>query len=114
MHRDIREWSNTSEKGQGHSQPKGKGKGKGKGKRKQPGKGNHNQYQAGSPNEDEQRTSGDFGIKRQRVEVVGDVQENDDFETPDWIGQLNVFCVQKVQPRINGSDGTAEFVEESL
>ena len=54
LQRDIREWSNTSEKGQGHSQPKGKGKGTGK--RKHPGKGNHNQDQAGSPNEDGQRT----------------------------------------------------------
>ena len=48
-----------------------------------PGKGNHNQDQAGSPNEaTRQRTLGDFGIKRQRVEFAGDVQENDDFETP--------------------------------
>ena len=67
LQRDIREWSNTSEKGQGHSQPKGKGKGKGKGKRKHPGKVNHNEDQAGSPNEDGQRSLGDFGIKRQRV-----------------------------------------------
>ena len=38
--------------------------------------GNHNQDQAGSPNEETgQRTLGDFGIKRQRVEFVGDVQE---------------------------------------
>ena len=59
LQRDIREWSNMSEKGQGHSQPKGKSKGKGKGKRKHPGKGNHNQHQAGSPNEDGQRTLGD-------------------------------------------------------
>ena len=29
--RDMREWSNTSEKGQSHNQPKGKSKGKGKG-----------------------------------------------------------------------------------
>ena len=43
LQRDIREWINTSEKGQGHSQPKSKGNGKGKGKRKHPGKGNHNQ-----------------------------------------------------------------------
>ena len=61
LQRDIREGTNASEKGQGHSQPKGKGKGKGKGKRKHPGKGNHNQDQAGSPNEDGQRTLGDFG-----------------------------------------------------
>ena len=59
---DIREWSNTSEKGQGHNQPKGKSKCKGKGKKNI-------------------RTLGDFGIKRQRVEFVGDVQENDDFES---------------------------------
>ena len=64
LQRDIREWSNISEKGQGHSQPKGKSKGKGKCTRKHPGKRNHNQDQAGSPNEDEQRTFGDFGIKR--------------------------------------------------
>ena len=81
LQRDIREWSNTSEKGQGHSQPKDKSKGKGKGKRKHPGKGNHNQDQAGSRKEDGQRTLGDVGIKRQRVESVGDVQENDDLET---------------------------------
>ena len=95
MQRDIRQWSNTSEKRQGHSQPKGKGKGKGKGKRKHPAKGNHNQDQAGSPNEDGQRTLGDFGVKRQRVEFVGDVQENDDFETPRLDRAAYVFCVQK-------------------
>ena len=86
MQRDIREWTNASEKGQGHDQPKGKGKGKREGKRKHPGRGNHNQDQAGSPTEDGQRTLVDFGLKRQRVEFVGDVQENDDFETPSWIG----------------------------
>ena len=64
LQRDIREWSNMSEKGQGHSQPMGKSEGKGKGKRKHPGKGGHNQDQAGSPNEDGQRTLGDFGVKR--------------------------------------------------
>ena len=95
LQRDIREWSNTSEKGQGHSQPKGKGKGKGKGKRKHPGKGDHNQDQAGSPNEDGQRTLGDFGKKRQRVEFVGDIQGNDDFETPRVDRAAYVFCVQK-------------------
>ena len=42
LQRDIREWSNTSEKGQGHNQPKGKRKGTGKGKKNYPGKGNHN------------------------------------------------------------------------
>ena len=71
------------------------GKGKGKGKRKHPGKGNHNQDQAGSPNDDGQRTLGDFGIKRQRVEFVGGVQENDDFESPQLDRAAYVFCVQK-------------------
>ena len=96
LQRDIREWSNMSEKGQGHSQPKGNGKGEGKGKRKHPGKGNHNQDQAGSPNEENgQRTLGDFGLKRQRVEFVGDVQDNDDFETPRFVRAAYVFCKQK-------------------
>ena len=95
MQRDIREWSNSSGKGQGHSQPKSNGKGKGKGKREHTGKGNHNQDQAGSPNEDGQRTVGDFDIKRQRFEFVGDVQENDDFESP-RLGRADyVFCVHK-------------------
>ena len=94
--RDIREWTNTSEKGQGHSQPKGRGKGKGKGKRKHPGKGHHNQDQAGSPNEETgQRTLGDFGMKRQRVEFVRDVQVNDVFETPRVDRAAYVLCVQK-------------------
>ena len=96
LQRDIREWTNTSEKGQGHSQPTGKGKGKGKGKRKHPGKGNHNQDQAGSPNEETgQRTLGDFGLNRQRVELVGDVQEKDDFETRRADRAACVFCVEK-------------------
>ena len=55
----------------------------------------HNQDQAGSPNEDGQRTLGDFRIKRQRVEFVGDVQENDDFESPRLDRAAYVFCVQK-------------------
>ena len=38
-------------------------KGKGKGQEKTSRKGNHNQDQAGSPNEDGQRTLGDFGLK---------------------------------------------------
>ena len=99
---------------QGHSQPKGKSEGEGKGKRKHPGKGNHNQDQAGSLNEDGQRTLGDFGRKRQRVEFVGDAQENDFFEESP-LGSSS-FCVlrSKVQQCFNGSDGTAESVEESL
>ena len=90
--KDLREWSNSAEKGQGHNQPKGKGEGKngGKGKRKH---GKENRNQAGSlVQETGQRTLGDFGTKRQRVEVVGDVQENDDFETPEWIEQLMCFA----------------------
>ena len=63
LQRDISQWSNTSEKGQGHSQPKGKGKGKSKDKRKHPGKGNHNQDQAGSQNEDGPSTLCDFWFK---------------------------------------------------
>ena len=114
LQRDIREWSNTSEKGQGHSQPKGKGEGKGKDKRKHTGKGNHNQDQAGSPNEDGQRTLGDLGIKRQRVEFVGDVQENDDFETPRLDRAAHVFCVQKEQGCCDGFDGIATLADESF
>ena len=114
LRRDIREWSNTSKKWQGHNQPKGKSKGKGKGEKKHIGKGNHNQDQAGSPNEDGQRTLGDFGLKRQRVEFVGDVQENDDFESLRFDRAAYVFCVQKCRNIFNGSDGTAEFVDESL
>ena len=38
---------------------------------------------------------GDFGIKRQRVEFVGDVQENDDFESPRLDRAAYVFRVQK-------------------
>ena len=60
VQRDIREWSNMSEKGQGHSQLKGKSKGKGKGKRKHPVKGNHNHHQAGSPSDNGQRTLGEI------------------------------------------------------
>ena len=98
LQKDIREWTNTSVKGQGHSQPKGKGKGRGKGKRKHPGKENHNQDRAGSANEETgQPTLGDFGIVRQRVEFVGGVQENDDFETPRLDRAAYVFCFQKVQ-----------------
>ena len=63
--------------------------------RARPGKGNHNQDQGGPPNEDGQRTLCDFGTNRQRDEIVGDVQENDDFETPTLDRAAYVFCVQK-------------------
>ena len=103
LQRYIRELSNASEKEQGHSQPKGKGKGKGKGKRKHTGRGNHNQDQAGSPNEDGQRTLGDFGTKRQRVELVSDVQENDDFEIPRLDRADYVLCVRKCKSVMMGN-----------
>ena len=38
---------------------------------------------------------GDSGMIRQKVEFVGDVQENDDFETPRSDRAACVFCVQK-------------------
>ena len=38
---------------------------------------------------------GDFGSKRQRVEFVGDVQENDDFGSLRLDRAAYVFCVQK-------------------
>ena len=38
---------------------------------------------------------GDFGLERQRVEFVGDVQESDDSETPRLDRAAHVFCVQK-------------------
>ena len=38
---------------------------------------------------------GDFGLKRQRVEFVGDVQENDDFESSRLDRAAYVFCVHK-------------------
>ena len=82
-------------KGKVTGSPRAKAKGKGKGKRKHPGKENHKQDQAGSPNEDGQRTLGDFCIKRQRDEFVGDVQENDDFESLRLGPAAHVFCVQK-------------------
>ena len=68
-------------KGKVITSPRAKAKVKARARKKHLGKGDHNQDQTGSPNADGQRTLGDFGIKRQRVEFVGDVQENDDFES---------------------------------
>ena len=82
-------------KGKVTTSPRAKAKVKARARKKHPRKGNHNQDQTGSPNEDGQRTLGDFGIKRQRVEFVGDVQENDDFESPRLDPAAYVFCVQK-------------------
>ena len=94
LQRDIREWSNTSEKGQGHNQPKGKSKGKVKGKRNIQEKGTTTRTRLDLRMKMDS-TLGDFGIKRQRVEFVGDVQENDDFESPRLDRAAYVFCVQK-------------------
>ena len=38
---------------------------------------------------------GDFGVKRRRVEFVGDVQENDDFKSLTLDRAAYVFCFQK-------------------
>ena len=92
LQRDILEWSNTSEKGQGHCQPKGKGKGKGKGNRKHPGKGNHNQDQAGSPKEDGQRTLGDFGINVKELSLSVMSKRMMILIVSDWIEQLMSFA----------------------
>ena len=72
-----------------------KRKGERKGKKTFPGKGNHNQDQAGNPDEEAgQRRLNVFGIKRQRIEVVGDVQEHsDEFEMPRVDRAAYVFCV---------------------
>ena len=48
---------------------------------------------------------GDFGIKLQRVECVGDVQENDDFESPRLDRAAHVFCVQKCKSVMMDSTG---------
>ena len=62
---------------------------------KNAGKGNHNQDQAGPPDEGTgQRRLDGFGITRQRVEIVGVVQEHDDgFEMPRADRAGYVFCV---------------------
>ena len=82
-------------KGKVTTSPRAKSKVKARARKNNPGKGNHNQDQTGSPHEDGQRTLGDFGIKRQRVGFVGDVQENDDFECPRLDRAAYVFYVQK-------------------
>ena len=92
LQRDIREWTNTSEKGQSHSQPKGKSKGKGKDKRKHPGKGNHNQDQAGSPKEEAgQRMLGDYGVNVRELNLSVMSKRMMILRLPDWIEQLICF-----------------------
>ena len=81
-------------KGKVTASPRAKAKVKARAK-EHPGKWNHNQDQAGSPTEDGQRTLGAFGMKRQRVECVGDVQKNDDFECPRFDRAAYVLCVQR-------------------
>ena len=95
------------QKRQSHDQPKGKGKGKGKYIGTIPRKVNHNQDQAGSPDEDTgQRKLNDFGIKRQRVQFVGDVHEHDDgFETHREDRAAHVFSVH------NCNNATGEFLD---
>ena len=46
-----------------------------------------------------------FGIKRQRVEFVGDVQDNDHFETPRLDRAAYVFCVRKCKSVVMDSTG---------
>ena len=101
-------------KGKVTASPRAKAKVKARARENIQEKRNHNQDLAGSPNEDGQRTLGDFGIKRQRVELVGDIQENDDFETPRLDRAAYVFCVQKVQECYDGFDGIAKLVTESF
>ena len=82
-------------KGKVTTSPRAKAKVKARARKNIQGKGNHNQDQTGSPIEDGQRTLGDVCLKRQRVEFVGDVQENDDFESHRLDRAACVFCVQK-------------------
>ena len=90
LQRDIREWTNPAEKGQGHNQSTGQ-----RDNSKKPGKGNQNQDKAESLDEEAgQRSLDDFGMKRQRVELVGDVQEHsDELEMPKVDRAVFVFCV---------------------
>ena len=90
LQRDIREWSNTSEKGQGYNQLKGKGKGKGKGKRKHSGKGNHNQDQG-------QRTLGDFGLNVRELNFSETSIRMMILRFPDWVEQLMCFAFKSAR-----------------
>ena len=76
-------------KGKVTASPRAKAKAKAKAGENIQEMGNRNQDQAGSPNEDGQRTLGDFGLKRQRVEFVGDLSKRRTIlRLPDWIEQL--------------------------
>ena len=102
-------------KGKAIASPRVKAKAKARVREDIQEKGNYNQDEAGSSNEDGQRTLGDFGIKRQRVEFVGDVQENADFETP-RLDRSSSSCVlrSKVQECYDGFDGIVKFVDKSF
>ena len=83
-------------KGKVTASPRAKAKVKARARENIQEKGTTTRTKLGSPNEDGQRTLGDFGIKQQRVEFVGDVQENDDFESPP-IGSSLCALRSKVQ-----------------
>ena len=75
-------------------------------KAKLSGKGHRNQDQTGSPDEETgQRSLDDFGMKLQRVEFVGDIQENDDFETPRVDRAALCVLRSKVQECNDGFNG---------
>ena len=83
-------------KGKVTTSPKVKVKVNARAREKHSGQENRNQDQAGSPDEETgQRALGDFGVKRQRIEFVGDAQENDGLETPRADRAAYVFFVQK-------------------
>ena len=72
-------------------------------------KGTTSRTRLGSPNEDGQRTLGDFGLNRQRVQFVGDVHGHDDwFETPRGDRAVYVFCVLQLQKRHGRMSGMCQ------
>ena len=76
--------------------PKEKDREKEIGKRNNPGEGNRSQDQIGSPDEETgQRRLDDFGLKRQKIELVGDFQGHNDFEAPEVDRAAYVFFSQK-------------------
>ena len=95
LQRDICEWSDTSEKGQGHSQPKGKEKVKTRARENIQEKGTTTRTRLDLRMKmDSVRWVISF-LKRQRVGFVGDAQGVDDFETPRLDRAACVFCVQE-------------------
>ena len=73
---------------------------RGKDKRRHPGKGNHNQDQSGSPDEETgQCRLEDFGVKRQRVEFVEDVQDHTRMilKHLQWIEKLMYFAIKSAR-----------------